>query len=103
MPTRRAATLLLTLLLDVRVAVGAEPQAPKLDALQPPTVAADAGPTARPLPRALTICIDRASRQCWSGEVAADCETKGGTVFATTPTDEGSPGSLLRSCWDEVK
>jgi hypothetical protein len=101
--SRPAAAILFGLILWSRPTLAGEAQAPKLEAVVPPTAAADEAPAARPLPRALTICIDRAQRRCWSGESEADCDAEGGTLFAAGPAAGGDPGSLLRSCWDELR
>jgi len=82
---------------------GGEAVAPKLEDVSPPAPAVESGATARPLPRTLVICIDRARGSCWDGERAADCDRGGAQVFAAIPAEGGDPGALLRSCWDQVR
>jgi hypothetical protein len=85
------------------VAIGAEPQAPKLESVPPPATAAAPEPPARQMPDAQAICIDRTARRCWSGERAEDCRAAGGELFATIGAAQGDPGALLRSCWDQMR
>lgn len=56
---------------------------------------------ARALPRAVTVCIDRAGARCWTA-AAGDDPCAGGSVFGRAAAND-APGDLLAACWRALK
>jgi hypothetical protein len=78
--------------------------APKLEPPVAPTVGRDVEP-AQALPSVVTICIDRAARQCWTASGPAVCQTPsrpGAEAFDVLPARSSAAGTALRACWAKV-
>jgi hypothetical protein len=98
--TRRA-VVIVALAASVRMAHGQQPVAPKLGSEVAPT-AAHSEP-AQALPSTVTICVDRASQQCWTALGSASCLSSSrptAEVFATVPAD--APEEHLLACIDSL-
>lgn len=77
--------------------------APQLEPPVLPTIgyASPPAPAAEP---EVTICIDRAARQCWTANGRASCQSArpAAEVFDVMPARSNAAGSALRACWASV-
>ena len=101
------AALVLTLFGGTAVANDPEPQLPKLEDLERHTTPATgtASEPARPMPPAVTICIDRTARRCWSAVRQNECRERSadGAVYRVLDNrPDGGAGQALTACWAEV-